>query len=377
MNTDNLQRARCALIAHEPWYGHAAMSMTWINSRQTETMGVRVVRGGEIQCLYNPVFVSKLSVLELYAVIQHEIEHVVRCHCVRLTSQAPMAWNIAADMAVNGHQWRPRIGYREGAKAKPVIPHRKSLVWVPFDWPPDENAEYYYRRLPECKAWHTLGRMLDDHSVWEASDVSRGELMGVAYGLAQQAKAQSAGLMPGHLERVLAKLGCPQLPWRLLLQRYLSTYLGRHRATYCRRNRRNDAFGIPGRVRQEQSHVNVIVDVSGSISQDELSQFFTEVERICLHARLDVLLWDAEFQGFTRNYRSGDWKRIPLTGGGGTDMAAPVDWLVKHHAVGDCVILLTDGHCNWPAPGRFPLISVLSRPDVAGPAWGKVLRLAA
>jgi predicted metal-dependent peptidase len=120
----------------------------------------------------------------------------------------------------------------------------------------------------------------------------------------------------------------------------------------------------------------VVVDVSGSISEKVLSQFFAEVERICHHARVDVLLWDAAFQGFFRNYRVGDWKRISLTGGGGTDMAAPVDWLVEHHAVGDCVVLLTDGICNWPAPRRFPLISVLSRPG-AGPAWGRVLCLAA
>ena len=89
------------------------------------------------------------------------------------------------------------------------------------------------------------------------------------------------------------------------------------------------------------------------------------------------MLWDAEFQGFTRNYRRGDWKRIPMSGGGGTDMAAPVDWLVEHRAVGDCVILLTDGYCNWPTRNRFPLISVISRPNVPGPSWGKVLRLAA
>jgi len=376
MKASNLQRARCALIAHEPWYGHAAMNMTWTSSRQTDTMGVRVVKGGEVQCLYNPVFVSELSVLELYAVIQHEIEHVVRCHCVRLSARDPVAWNIAADMAVNGLHWCPRIGFREGPQAKPVIPYEKSLVWVPFSWPPDENAEYYYRRLPERKGWHMLGRMLDDHSVWETSDVSQSELKGVAYALAKQAKTQSAGKIPGHLERAVADLVHPQLPWRLLLQRYLSIYLGRQRTTYCRRSRRNDALGVPGRARQEQSHVTVVVDVSGSISQRELSQFFAEVERICQTARVDVLLWDAAFQGFYRHYRPGDWKRIRLTGGGGTDMAAPVDWLVENHAVGDCVVLLTDGACNWPAPRRFPLISVLSRPG-AGPAWGRVLCLAA
>ena len=136
-------------------------------------------------------------------------------------------------------------------------------------------------------------------------------------------------------------------------------------------------FGIPGYVRRGRAHVSVIVDVSGSVQQDELSQFFTELERICANARVDVLLWDAQCQGFTRNYQPGDWTRIPIHGGGGTDMAAPAQWLVEQRVVGDCVILLTDGWCNWPSPGRFPLISVISRSDVPGPTWGKVLRLVA
>lgn len=372
---DRLQRARCLLIAHEPWYGHAAMTISWLSSSQTATMGVRVVDGGEVQCVYSPKFVSELTVLELYAVIQHEVEHVVRCHCTRIGVQHPFAWNIATDMAVNGRETNPRIGHRDqfGVSA---IPYRDSLVWVPPQWPSEENAEFYYRKLPRDEELNGFGAVLDDHSLWGESDVSRGEFAEVASGIARDAKAKSRGQIPGHLERVIEPFGPPQVPWHVLLQRFLSAYLGQRRATYSRRNRRKDIFGMPGYVRRGRAHVSVIVDVSGSIRKDELSQFFTELERICVNAQVDVLLWDAKFQGFTSNYRSGDWQRIPVRGGGGTDMAAPVDWLVEHRAVGDCVILLTDGWCNWPTQRQFPLITVVSRPDVPGPPWGKTLRLA-
>jgi predicted metal-dependent peptidase len=276
-------------------------------------MGVRVVDGGEVQCVYSHAFVSELTVPELYAVIQHEVEHVVRCHCTRSGEQHPVAWNIAADMAVNGQERESRIGYKADNGAT-VVPYRDSIVWVPQHWPSNENAEYYYRRLPKGQELIGFGTVLDDHSLWEESDVSQGELVEIALGIVEHAKAKGRGQIPWHLKLAIEQLGQHQLPWHVLLRRLLSAYLGQRRTTYSRRNRRKDIFGVPGHVRRAQPHVSVIVDVSGSIRRDELSQFFTELERICVNAQVDVLLWDAEFQGFTTNYRPGDWKRIPISG---------------------------------------------------------------
>jgi len=56
-SSDILMNARCRLIAKEPFYGHMAMKINWIKSdmhwkqESQRTMGVRVVDGGEIQCL--------------------------------------------------------------------------------------------------------------------------------------------------------------------------------------------------------------------------------------------------------------------------------------------------------------------------------------
>jgi len=75
---DRLMKARCRLMMREPWYGHVAMSMVWIPSQMSwmaenrRTMGVRIVNGGEIQCLYYPPFIETLNIKELYAVIQHD-----------------------------------------------------------------------------------------------------------------------------------------------------------------------------------------------------------------------------------------------------------------------------------------------------------------
>jgi predicted metal-dependent peptidase len=160
---DKLMKARCRLMTREPWYGHIAMSMFWIPSQMPwlpearRTMGVRIVNGGEIQCLYYPPFVESLTVKELFAVIQHEIEHIVRVHCIRVGGRDPEAWNIAADMCVNGTKNAPRIGYKESTTSEVVVPLKGNIIWIPEDWPKDGSSEEFYDRLE--KRQQQLGKV--------------------------------------------------------------------------------------------------------------------------------------------------------------------------------------------------------------------------
>jgi predicted metal-dependent peptidase len=107
---DKLMSARCRLITTEPWYGTMASLMRWMKNTATPTMGVRMVRGGEIEALFNEEWADKLDIEELMAVVKHEIEHVVRLHITRSgTDREHKIWNVAADMIVNGTERSPRI----------------------------------------------------------------------------------------------------------------------------------------------------------------------------------------------------------------------------------------------------------------------------
>lgn len=402
MNTaDKLMAARCRLMTREPWYGHIAMSMMWIPSQmsdspeETRTMGVRIVNGGEVQCLYYPPFVDKLSLKELYAVVQHEIEHIVRLHCVRVSKRHPLVWNVAADMTVNGLKSAPRIGYCEHTSNQVVIPFKDKLVWIPSKWPSDQTTEYYYDKLVKDmnadgsnresdaggdhgSASH-YGKLLDNHDVWRESDVSEDEARQVIKDMVDQASEKCQGSIPGHLASAIAALKKPVIHWRELLRHYFGKHVGNHRLTFSRRNRRRDEFGIPGFSHHAAAHVNVIIDTSGSVSDQELAQFFAEIDAIASRAKTHVLQWDHAFQGFAK-YRRGDWKKIKVHGRGGTDMAAPVKWLKDNKLVADVQVMLTDGVCNYlPAEEvNFPMITVLTRPTThhhAVPEYGHVVKM--
>lgn len=383
---DKLMKARCRLMMKEPFYGSIAMDMTWEphdfpdTPEEAKTMGVSLNSRGAV-CYYYKPFVERLSIEELYTVVQHEIEHVVRLHLLRYENRQPDVFNIACDMSIHGHKDSPKIGYiRDGIK---VFPDRDRLCWVPQDCSPDLTAEEYYKRLMNNEMPSIVkitngktklnGDLIDNHGVWEESDMSADEARQYVNSMVQDAISKNQGSAPGHLLDAIKALAKPVVRWRELLRRYLGQHVGNRRWTLSRRNRRNDSFGLKGVSHHAAATVNVIVDTSGSIGQAELGKFFAEIDAISSRAKTHVLQWDHAFQGYDK-YRRGNWKTFKVKGRGGTDMAAPYKWLEDNGKVADVQIMLTDGYCSWAEKKEYPVITCITT-DRNGPEWGHVVKL--
>lgn len=422
--SDNLMKARCRLMIREPFYGSIAMDMTWHEDEmdgipeEAKTMGVRITSNGA-ECIYYKQFVDRLSVEELYTVVQHEIEHLVRLHCLRREQRHHELFNIACDMSVHGHKGNPKIGYTEYGK-KPAFPMADQLCWVPDDVDPNLNAEEYYKqmtdKIPKIKMKCTCSKkgdnqsqkgdgqgdsqgdspkkkpkkdqkgaddqgncpihskkLLDSHLIWDMSETSEDEARQLVNSMVQNAITKNQGSIPGHLLDAVQALGKPIVRWRELLRRYLGQHVGNRRPTLARRPRRNDMFGVKGVSHHAAATVNVIIDTSGSIGQHELSKFFAEIDAIASRAKTTVLQWDHAFQGYSQ-YRRGNWKQFKVSGRGGTDMAAPYKWLEDNGKLADVQVMLTDGYCNWAESKGYPVITCITT-DQPSPGWGHIVRL--
>ena len=438
--SDKFTAARCRLMTCEPWYGHMALSIEWresefpwVEDEDAKTLGFRITSQSVVQGFYYADWVNKTPLEKIYGAIEHGINHLVRLHTLRQMHREPAAWNIATDMAVNGHKSSPHIGYDSSSGSGKVLPDEK-MVFVPQDWPDDESAEYYYDRILEETNQNQQGQgqnqdqqgqgegqgqgqggdeegegqgqggggddgdgeqeeqeeqqgesqyshgdfggsAVDNHDVWSQSEVSQDMARQLVNDMTKEATEKSQGHAPGHLKQILDELATPIIRWREMLRQYLGTHVGNRRKTFSRADRRTRQFGIKGVSHHAAATVSVVVDTSGSIGNDELEQFFAEIEAISYRAKVFVLQWDAQFQGFDR-YRRGDWKNIEIGGRGGTDMVAPVVWLEENGAVGDVMIMLTDGYCQWPDERKFPALYVITT-DVEGPDWGHVIRMKA
>ena len=309
-----------------------------------------------------------------------------KVHNIETIDHTYVAGNIVVhncDMAANGPQSNPRVGYQE--EGHKIILPSENLIWIPKDWPEGESAEYFYDRImkedppkedggsgPGCCGYDSV----DDHESWMETDVSADEARQMISERAKDASEKAVGNVPGHLQQLLDALKKPIVSWREETRQYLGVHVGNRRWTYARANRRNNAFGIKGISHHACAEMVVIVDTSGSISEDELRQFFTEIEAMAARCKVWVLMWDAAFQGVFC-YRRGDWKKIKISGCGGTDMRAPVTYLEKHGLIKDVVVMLTDGEVGgvWPEQRAFPMLFCVTGGTTELPNWGKVIRI--
>jgi len=162
----------------------------------------------------------------------------------------------------------------------------------------------------------------------------------VAAAAAAQAQMRRAGKTPGGLDREVSAVLRPAVNWRELLRIALREGYGRTvRQDWRRESRR--VPGLPGVRRFSQPRAWVLVDSSGSITQEEYDQFMAEVNAVARAVDgVHIVFWDATVQG-VEEYRPG--RPLPAgKGGGGTVVRPALEEVARRMRYGDIVIILSD-----------------------------------
>jgi predicted metal-dependent peptidase len=150
--------------------------------------------------------------------------------------------------------------------------------------------------------------------------------------------------------------------------------------TYSKPSRRqssNSKIILPA-LRQPVPEVAVVVDTSGSISDDMLSQTLAEVSGVlksCGNHGVSVLAVDADVHTAKKVF---DVKQVAPIGGGGTDMGVGIQAALKLKPRPQVVIVLTDGYTPWPetAPRAKVIVGLLGDDaDMAVPSWAKPVKI--
>jgi len=195
-------------------------------------------------------------------------------------------------------------------------------------------------------------------------------------GAAQQ--AQQAGKLSASLSRLIDAELAPALPWRQLLASQLNT-TARDDYSYARPNSRRGNPAIFPMLKSTQVNALVAVDVSGSISNQELNECIAEINAIKgqLRARVTVIAIDDKIApGFPKVFEA--WEEInlldPIMGGGGTDFRAVFDWQERLDIAADVLIYFTDAQGTFPdqAPS-YPVIWLVK--GKASVPWGQRIQL--
>jgi predicted metal-dependent peptidase len=227
-------------------------------------------------------------------------------------------------------------------------------------------------------------RTLDDHDVWKGGDQAQEDALdqliedaateagGMPQELCSALHASGIGSVAGDDVEAITR-GQGQINWRQQLRRYAGQVL-ETRPVFNRPPRRfPDLVGIlPGRGRQAVTpKVMAVIDTSGSITPELLTQIDGELARLARHFEVLVVECDCAI------HRTYPYRRLTkVYGRGGTDLRPPLEKPFLRHHQPDLVIYFSDGY--GPAPEHKPPIPVIwcLTADGKEPArWGKKINM--
>jgi len=192
----------------------------------------------------------------------------------------------------------------------------------------------------------------DEHDIGEGMDADKAKEMDARIDRAIREGALLAGRLGIDLPRQITDMLAPVIDWKAELAEFVSAACkGKDEYTWRRFNKRqlaNDMY-LPSVENETIGEVVVAIDTSGSIGQEQINAFASELISICEAVQPDtvrVLWWDTMVHGeqlFTDNYQNIGAMLKPQ-GGGGTKVSCVANYLNKKKVNAECVLVFTDGY---------------------------------
>ena len=338
-----LAAARTRLILDKPFLGALALRLPLLES---EAGWCKTTWSNGKTLYYNHTYIDALDVEQTQFALSREAMHCALLHFYRRANRVKKLWETACDFAVNS------LLINDGLKPTP------DTIYLPeFN---GMTAEEIYPLLEDNqqeREEQNAGGEGGSEQQRQAQNLSQSEKEMLAVQWRQRLasaaqQAMQAGKLSGQFARLVDAFLQPKLPWRSLLAQHLSA-TARNDYSYTRpSNRRGDPAVFPG-LRSEEVDLVVAVDTSGSIRENEIEQFFSEINAIKgqIRARITLLCCDVEIdEQCPVVFEAWDEFKFDtrIKGGGGTDFRPVFRWLDRQDMKPDILVYFTD------ACGEFP-----------------------
>ena len=301
---------------------------------------------------FDPVFVGTLDDEQLIFLLAHETWHVAFMHMCRVGDRNFRKWNHAADYVINLMLTDAGYKFIEGGLLD------KQYAGM--------SAEEVYDLLPEEES-ELPDNVLDgdfkpaDGDSEDSQDGNGNSPSNGSGGMSEQEIEQKiqdaiikaataaqmsnqAGSIPGSIAKLVNDILNPQLPWQVILANYMSAK-SKTEKSWSRRNKRFRTTYLPSKLSESMGDVNIYVDASGSVSDDEFSAYIGEMHEIREALRpevMKVISFDTRLkEEFVME--KGEELAVEFTGGGGTCIEPVITHAEEQQEV-DVSIIFTDGY---------------------------------
>lgn len=382
---DRLDSAIAKLIIFKPVFGTVFLFLNKRQRRNMPTMGVGIIRRVDLGLFYNPEFVLSLTNGELQAVLQHEALHVLLHHIARAGhfNFNFKLYNIAADMAINCH-----------------IANLPKGCYYPstFEMPDFESSEWYYDSIKKEAekqdksggeyAEGKGGELVDSHDGWGdcEDDIVKEKIKGIAEKCITAQNNKGWSKIGSGLAEAIIEANKSTIAWKREVRWFINKLVqAGSQSTRTRINRREQATqkyrqdnmkGVylqPGKKKRYISKLLVAIDVSGSVSDEEVQAFLGEINGMSAYVECYVTMFDTQIQCDPFLIRN-KIKELKITGRGGTDFAPIIEYVDRHKY--DGLIIMTDGYAPFPDQPKARVMWCITPPggeDIDPPYGKKVL----
>ena len=370
------------LYTENPFLGLVSQNIAKLADENVPTayMGAKLFdKEYELVLGYNPNFFRSLTSLERQAVIIHELYHMIFRHITLRTMADPnlnQLWNIATDLAINSiikdnlpagcliPGTRPQKKDKETGLM--VDSGDKDLCDFIENAPPLETADYYMNSMREIidereddessdEDDPTGGLFtLDDHSGWgelppEVEEALNEKMRDVLDKAVRDANTTSKhwGNIPQTIQDRLRAMLSREIDWRSIIKNFIGRCRSQDRTTSMKKINKFMPFVFPGSRRKTYANFACFIDQSGSMTDEDISMLFTELEGLAMETTIDVFHFDTEID---LNSKTTWKKKQPYpphrTRCGGTDFSAVSSFCNQSENKGKWsgVIILTDGY---------------------------------
>jgi len=350
---EKLVTARIGLLLKAPFFGNLATRLIIKNA--DEWLPTAATDGRHFY--YNSRLIDKMPLKQVEFLFGHETLDNVFDHMGRRGDRDPQLFNIAADYAVNQDLMDQRIG--EKITVVPILLDSKYKGMSS-----EEIYDELYQNAKKINIDDLLDQMLDEHLDGEGEGedgegkgrpkLSEEEKKAIRDELKEAvvsaAQACGAGNLPAGVKRMLADMTEPKMNWRELLQQQIESTI-KADYTFMKPSRRSwhlDAI-LPGQNNAEMIDICIAVDLSGSISDKQCKEFFSEIHGIMqMYDAFKIHVWTFDTEVYNPAIFTQDNMDELLTyepqGGGGTDFTVNWDFMKENDIEPKKFIMFTDGY---------------------------------
>ncbi|QDP62213.1 MAG: hypothetical protein GOVbin1807_212 [Prokaryotic dsDNA virus sp.] len=360
------------LLQAEPFFSALSRRIHKSSTTAIPTAGVKMNEGsGNFEMIYNPNFFAKLSDKEKLGVLMHEFYHIIFEHVTGRLPPEGMSkmWNIATDLAINSH-------LMDSLPEQGLFPTRGRFE----DYPVGMSAEWYYSKLQQDKEngegafdpKHQQGEgggegqggdnmpdSLDDHSGW--SDVDQDTRQMAQERMRQavedavkevQSRGQGWGNVSSGMRERIIDMITPKVDWRKVLRYFIKTSQRQNKRSTVRRVNPRYPYIHAGKKVNRTAKIAISIDQSGSVSDDMLSAFFSELNGLAQQVEFTVIPFDTQVdESKVYVWKKGQRRQVERVLCGGTCFNAPTKF-VNDNGGFDGHIILTDMEAPKPVASK-------------------------